>query len=367
MLARPANRAGPASGLKGMTSSLRIRAGLTAGAALAAAAVAAAPASAATVSLDGGSTTLRLNPVTAKALDTLGVAATPIRPARAGRSGLTFPITGGRIDPATGAGRYAHSGGLQLRGHGTTVRLRNFQINAGRRNTIVVRVGGKRLSAFAISLANARVSRPGFGTTVRNVRVTLSRQGAAALNAAFGVHAFRRGLPIGTATVRAKPAQIALKGDATSLALDAGAAAALTSLGVTVAPVGPATANADGSIAFPITGGKVNLSTLAGTIPHSGGLSFTAGATTVTVRDFIIDTAPTPKLTARLGNDRVDLLTLDLAGLQRSVSGRRTVTLSGVVAKLTDGAAAALNGAFGVSAFAGGLTIGTATVRAQAV
>jgi hypothetical protein len=350
-----------------MTSSLRTRAGLTAGAALAAAAVAAAPASAATVNLTrGGDTTLKLNARTAKALQGLGVAVAPIRPAKAGASGVRFPVTGGRIDPATGAGRYTHSGGLRLRGHGTTVRLRNFAINAGIGNQIIVGVGNRRVPAFRISLADARVSRPGFNTTVRNVRVTLSRQGARALNGAFGVDAFRRGLPIGTATVRSRAAEIALRGIDTSLALDPGAAQALGSLGVAVAPVGPARANPDGSIAFPITGGKVAIKTLAGTIPHSGGLSFSAGATTVTVTDFVIDTTgDTPKLTARLGDQRVDLLTLDLSGLQQSASGRR-ITLGGVVAKLTDGAAAALNGAFGVSAFTGGLTIGTATVRGQA-
>ena len=40
------------------------------------------------------------------------------------------------------------------------------------------------------------------------------------------------------------------------------------------------------------------------------------------------------------------------------------MTLAGVSAKLTQGAADALNAAFGTTAFAGGLVLGTATVTA---
>ncbi|HEX6745625.1 MAG TPA: hypothetical protein VF087_15465, partial [Solirubrobacteraceae bacterium] len=75
----------------------------------------AAPAGAATVKVAGGSTTLKLDAGTAKALKGLGVSVTPITPAKAGSKGVSFPITGGSIDPATAAGTITHSGGLQLR------------------------------------------------------------------------------------------------------------------------------------------------------------------------------------------------------------------------------------------------------------
>ena len=48
-----------------------------------------------------------------------------------------------------------------------------------------------------------------------------------------------------------------LAGGATTLTLDAGFAKALADNGVAAAPVAPATANEDGSIAFPITGGSL--------------------------------------------------------------------------------------------------------------
>jgi hypothetical protein len=85
----------------------------------------------------------------------------------------------------------------------------------------------------------------------------------------------------------------------------------------------------------------------------------------VTVTDFTIQTAPTPKLTALLGTTRFDLATLDLGAAKTTISGR-TVTVGPVTAKLTKAAADALNQAFATTAFSEGLTVGSATVAAKA-
>jgi hypothetical protein len=346
----------------------RVRAGGLAALALVAGALAtAAPAGAATVRLDSGTTTLRLDPATARSLDALGVSVSALRPARASGGGIAFPVSGGRIDPATAAGRIDHRGGLQLRSDRARVPLRAPRLSIGdRRSTLSVRIGRDRLHAFTLALSRAEVTRDGFGTDVSGVAVRLSRKGAAALNAAFQTRAFERGLAIGTATVRTTPAQLAFDGGATALALDPGTAQALTGLGIAVAPAAPASARPDGSLAFPITRGRVDADTLAGTIRHSGGLTFSRGATAVTVSDFVIDTAPDPKLTAEAAGDRLDLLALDLGGLTRELSGR-TVSLGGIGATLAPPAAAALNAAFGTTAFRAGLPIGTATVTAEGV
>ena len=81
--------------------------------------------------------------------------------------------------------------------------------------------------------------------------------------------------------------------------------------------------------------------------------------------DFTIETAPAPKLTALLGTTRFDLATLDLGAARTTISGR-SVTVGPVAAKLTKGAADALNQAFGTTAFTEGLVVGTATVAATA-
>ena len=65
---------------------------------------------------------------------------------------------------------------------------------------------------------------------------------------------------------------------ATTLALDPAAAAALTGLGVTPAPVEPARALPSGELAFPIKNSFRN-TLRTGVIRHSGGISLTAGST----------------------------------------------------------------------------------------
>jgi hypothetical protein len=214
-------------------------------------------------------------------------------------------------------------------------------------------------------LAKAKVTRPGLGTTVSGVAIRLSATGATALNRAFHVTAFKRGLKLGTATVRATPTQVAFAGGRTDLALDPGAASALGSLGVTPGLVGPAAANPDGTFGFPITGGLVNAKTLAGEVLHSGGISLTKGSTVVALTGFTVDTQAAQLTAVINGGARAAILDLDLSSPKVVISGR-SVTVGGVTAKLTQGAADALNQAFGTTAFTKGLTLGVATVRGQA-
>ena len=157
---------------------------------------------------------------------------------------------------------------------------------------------------------------------------------------------------------------LTLNGEDTVLALDSKTAKVLKQNDVSVAPVDPATAG-DAGISFPITGGEVDSETLAGTIDHSGGLTFSSGGTDVELTDFVIDTAA-GTLTASLP-DGTELVTLDvdLTGLERSDDGG-TIVLTGIVTTLSDDAAGALNDAFGVNLFEGGLAIGDVTVTATA-
>ena len=157
---------------------------------------------------------------------------------------------------------------------------------------------------------------------------------------------------------------LSLNGEDTVLALDSGTAKVLEDNDVTVAPVDPATAGDDG-IAFPITGGEVDSETLAGTIDHSGGLSFSAGKTEVELTDFVIDTEA-GTLSATTGGADLVVLDVDLSGLERTDEDDGTIVLEGITTTLSDDAAAALNDAFSVKLFEGGLAIGDVTVTATA-
>jgi Htaa len=324
-----------------------------------------APAAGAKVRLAGGATTLKLATGTAQALADNGVSVTPLNPAKVRRGAVAFPITGGSIDPANARGRIDHSGGLALRAGGTRVALRSFRVHVGAKRAILTaRAGGDRLTVLSLSLARAKVTRNGLGTTVRGVRAVLSGQAARALNAAFDTSVFAKGLPIGRVAVRAVPAQVQFVGGATTLALDQGAAQALQSLNIQAAPIDPASAGGAG-LSFPITGGKANAETFAGSIRHSGGIRLSRGDTVVDLTAFTIKVDSSPDLTARVGDGRVSILDLDLSQLEASVRGRR-VQLSGVRATLTATAAQALNQAFSTDAFKEGLLIGTASVAARA-
>lgn len=165
------------------------------------------------------------------------------------------------------------------------------------------------------------------------------------------------------AAAKSKKGALKLSRGATTLTLDQGAVNALTSLGIAAAPLRPATA--DGTdLAFPITTGRVNATTLGGKIRHTGGISLTRGETRVVLRNFTIDTVQRV-LTARVGGARLAILALDLSDVSVSKRGRR-LTVGNVGASLTKGAADALNGAFATDAFKEGLVLGTAAVRTRA-
>ncbi len=348
-----------------ITSTTR-RAGILAAAVAAGACVAAPGALGAQVGVAGGTTDLHLAPATAAALNDAGLGLAPIGPATARGARVSFPITGGRIDPETAAGRVAHSGGLAFSAGGATVRLTNFTVRLTSRPFLIAQVGSARVPLLNLDASDARVLRRGpggVGTWVVRVRATLRAEAAAALNRAFGLD-LPAGLPIGRVDLKAQPAQVVLDGGATTLALDAGTAQALTALGVTPGVIAPGTASQSG-LSFPVTGGRLQARTFAGQVPHSGGISLTAGGTVVELRNFRINITGRPNLTAQVGDGpaRVGLV-LDLSQARTGLSGRKAV-VRGARVLLSAPAAAALNQAFGVAALAEGLPLGVADVRAD--
>jgi hypothetical protein len=142
----------------------------------------------------------------------------------------------------------------------------------------------------------------------------------------------------------------------TSLVLDSGPAAALKTLGVTPGVIAPARANADGSLAFPITDPLPT-----GVITHSGGISLIAGSTTVDLNNFDINLFART-LSANVNGARATILDLDFSRANITFRGGR-LTVGPLAARLTKTGANALNQAFGVSAFKKGLLIGQATVH----
>ena len=228
----------------------------------------------------------------------------PTGPARAAGRHVRFPITGGSIDPATAAGTIDHRGGLRLKAGKVKVKLDNYRVKVGAKITLSARLGGQRVTILNLT-GTPKVTRDGFGTNVSGLTAKLNRTAARALNKAFGVSAFKKGLPLGKVKVQAEPADTELLPEgATSLALDPAALQAIVAQGITPGVVGPATL-AGTTASFPITGGIAALDLSVAEVAHSGGISLTKGATVVALTDFFIRVGggEAPQLLATLNGD----------------------------------------------------------------
>jgi len=166
---------------------------------------------------------------------------------------------------------------------------------------------------------------------------------------------------------------VAVQSGQTSVALSTEFLGALQKLGVAPGVLTPTTINSKAVVTFPITGGAIDAQSAAGQITHSGGLTLTKGTTQVAIENFIIDTTgSSPVLNGIAAVNGSVAASLTLFNLQLP-PGFRTpirpiagvfVTVPGVAVTLSDAAAATLNKVFGVTAFTGGLNVGSATVQA---
>jgi len=165
-----------------------------------------------------------------------------------------------------------------------------------------------------------------------------------------------------------------LTGVGTSVILDAGTAGALKGLGVAIAPSGAATFEASTStITFPITSGYAEIHSdpntkpgyILGSVVHEGsGFTLTAGSTKVALSDFVVDPGNSMLYGTVGDKPGIPLLSLDGSNVKVSMEGGNVV-LFGTVAKLTDTAATALNGAFKTTAIKAGLPLGVVRLVAK--
>lgn len=169
-----------------------------------------------------------------------------------------------------------------------------------------------------------------------------------------------------TASLEAAPTVQPVNGS-TSVALSDDFIGALGALGLTPGTVGQGSLR--GTIArFPISGGAIDVGTLAAEIGHDGGLSLSTADVEVQLFNFIIDTTgPTPVLPGLVvvNGDFLGRLPLfDLELTKAPTQRLRFLILNDVNVTLSATAAAALNGVFGVAAFVEVFDIGVARVVA---
>jgi len=165
-------------------------------------------------------------------------------------------------------------------------------------------------------------------------------------------------------------AAVHLRGGATAVTTAPGIVPALLKNGIVPLATWPGTQSVLSAksgpaarFAFPVTGGRVTLSPLGGTVRHAGGILFlnVTNGKTIKVSRFTIDLSHADLTGIVNGNPkaRVPLFRLDLSHA-RLAAGQHTITASGIGLTLTRVAAAALNTALGTRLFSAGLKLGTA-------
>ena len=128
---------------------------------------------------------------------------------------------------------------------------------------------------------------------------------------------------------------------------------------IAVTAVAPATAKT--TLLLPISGGQIVLPTLAGTVDHTGALTFSRSRRSVTLAKFVLNTT-TKQLTATVRRQSMPVFDLNLASLRRASGPHGTFTASNVALTVTPQAATLLNSGLGVRAFEGGMNFGIAAL-----
>jgi hypothetical protein len=164
-----------------------------------------------------------------------------------------------------------------------------------------------------------------------------------------------------------------VKGGTTTLTFGRPAIQALSTMGISFAPVAPASAAGE-VLSFPIRSGTLKVTggarkKVAGTITHRGGMTLSNSVLAVGLSKPMVRLAgrrselDTTSVIGTAPPLTIDMATLDLSRAKMSVT-RKRVRIGRVHVKLTSLAASAMNAGFGVTGFTPGFEIGTATVKA---
>jgi hypothetical protein len=274
-------------------------------------------ASAASDPIKSGTTTLTINGGFSKSAKKAGIKITAVKPSKIKGTKATFAVTGGEIEPTTGAGTVTHSGGLKITWGKKSVTLKSLTIDT-KGKSISAKIGGKTVKVA--SLAGTSTARLGFGASVSAKKVKLTSAGANALNskltpAPTKTKVKKNGKTI-VKTVKVKPffkANMVLGASITEVEPETvnvlptgtmtftGDPTLLTKLGdvETKLVVIPPTTAAANVFTSPLSGGTISPLGTSGTVNSSGGLVLTQVLPTSAT------TAITTKIT--LGSIGVDL------------------------------------------------------------
>jgi hypothetical protein len=266
-----------------------------------------------------GSTTLTLNSGFNKKAKKAGIKVAAVKPATIKGTKATFTVTGGSIEPTTGAGTVTHSGGLKITWGKKSVALKAFEINTTAK-TLTASVGGKKIK-FA-TLGGLSSARLGFGNSLTAKSVKLTGAGANALNSKLtpkptkvkvkvkkngktvvkvktvkAKPAFKANMVLGATTTEVEPTTDNVLATGTmTYAGDSTLFAKLNDVGVKVETISPTSASGT-TFSSGINGGTLSPLGTSGQVNSAGGIKLvqtipgTSFSTTITLGSIGVDLA----------------------------------------------------------------------------
>ncbi len=154
----------------------------------------------------------------------------------------------------------------------------------------------------------------------------------------------------------AKQVKHKVTGQSTTITPSAGAVKFLTSNKITVSALGAATLS-NGSLTLPINGGVVKTPSLDGTLVHSGGVKFSHGKRSVSLRNIVAHRVGHVTFVTGRADGRL-MIIARVTGAKVSITGS-TATATGEL-KLSAGVANRINHVFGKHVVSAGADLGSA-------
>jgi hypothetical protein len=201
-----------------------------------------------------------------------GVKLSAVAPATLRGRTVSFPVSGGKLDPAKDRGVVTHEGALLLRAGTRSIPLKDLQLKTTRRRApFSVKAGGGQLELATVE--RLAVSRAGFGNRIAADALTLSAKVATRLTKKLRLRGvFEQGQKLGSTLTRVQPETVSIESQGIAyLTLDPGFAAKLASLFVAVDPIFPAERSGS-TFTLPISGGALAPDASIGTLETSGAI-----------------------------------------------------------------------------------------------
>jgi hypothetical protein len=271
-------------------------------AAVAAMLVLAPLASAASNPIAKGSTTLTINSGFNNKAKKAGIKIKAIKPATLKGTKATFTVTGGLIEPTTGAGTVTHSGGLKITWGKKSVALKAFEIDTSKK-TLTASTGGKKIQIA--TLGGVSSARLGFGNSISAKTVKTQP-------------AFKANMVLGKTTTEVEPKTDNVLATGTmTYAGDSGLFTKLNDVGVKIETISPTSVSGT-TYSSGISGGTISPLGTEGQVNSSGGIKL--------VQSFQVSPTETFSTTITLGSIGVDLAAKTATV---EVNGESNVTVEG--------------------------------------